>query len=90
MGLLRPVVTGEDGKPEVHCILPDWYFKNRFDLPRRYKVAYGGRGSSKTWTFARHFVAESWERPLRVAVCREFGSNLNISAKRAIEGAIIQ
>ena len=90
MGLLRPVVTGEDGKPEVHCILPDWYFKNRFDLPRRYKVAYGGRGSSKTWTFARHFVAESWERPLRVAVCREFGSNLNISAKRAIEGAIVQ
>ncbi|TAK84212.1 MAG: PBSX family phage terminase large subunit [Betaproteobacteria bacterium] len=39
--------------------------------PRRYKVAYGGRGSAKSWSFARALLLKGLERPLRVLCARE-------------------
>jgi len=39
--------------------------------PHRYKVAYGGRGGSKSWAFARAILIEGAKRPLRVLCARE-------------------
>ena len=66
--------------------LPEWHEPYR-DYAR-FKVAYGGRASSKTWTFAHLLVLRAVNEPIRVACCRQFGSSLDISAKRAIEVAI--
>jgi phage terminase large subunit len=38
---------------------------------RRYYVAYGGRGSAKSWTFARALLIQCQHEPLRVLCCRE-------------------
>lgn len=39
--------------------------------PKRYKVAYGGRGGAKSWGFARALIALSANRPLRILCARE-------------------
>jgi phage terminase large subunit len=49
--------------------LPAW--AQRFDSPARYKIAYGGRGSTKSWTFARKILLRGLERPTRVLCARE-------------------
>lgn len=38
---------------------------------KRYYVAYGGRGSAKSWSFARALLLQSIENPLRVLCARE-------------------
>ena len=67
--------------------LPRWAVP--FTKPAKYKCAYGGRGSSKTWTFAHLLVARAMREPgLKVACIREFQKSINDSAKPAIEQAI--
>jgi phage terminase large subunit len=39
--------------------------------PARFKVAYGGRGSAKSWSFARALLVEASRRPLRILCARE-------------------
>jgi phage terminase large subunit len=39
--------------------------------PYRYKIAYGGRGSGKSWAFARALLIQAAEQPLRVLCARE-------------------
>ena len=46
----------------------------------RYKVAWGGRGSSKSWTFSRIAIARMVHKPMRFLCARE----LQISIKDSV------
>lgn len=39
--------------------------------PKRYKVAYGGRGGTKSWGFARALLILGAQKPLRILCARE-------------------
>lgn len=54
----------------------------------RYKVAYGGRGSCKTETFARIVVEESLDYPHKNLCCRETQSSIKKSTKATIEAVM--
>lgn len=57
--------------------------------PSRYKGAYGGRGSGKSWLFAEMLVEKCVAEPGTHAVCiREVQKSLAQSAKRVIETKI--
>lgn len=47
--------------------------------PHRYKVAYGGRGSGKSWGFARALLIQAANRPLRVLCAREIQKSIKQS-----------
>ena len=70
----------------MNVSLPKW--ARPFAKPARYKCAYGGRGSSKTWTFATLLAAEGAQKKLLVACCREVQKSIQESAKPALEIAI--
>jgi phage terminase large subunit len=54
--------------------------------PARYKGAWGGRGSGKSWFFAGLLVEEALANPGMRAICiREVQKSLKESAKRLIE-----
>ena len=42
----------------------------------RYKIAYGGRGSGKSWGFARALIAMAMQKPLRILSMICFGGAL--------------
>lgn len=46
---------------------------------RRYKVAYGGRGSGKSWGYARALLIQAAQRPLRVLCAREVQKSIKQS-----------
>lgn len=52
--------------------------KNIFE-PYRYKIAYGGRGSGKSWAFARALLLQGAERPLRILCAREVQKSIKQS-----------
>ncbi len=57
--------------------------------PSRYKAAYGGRGSGKSWHFASMIVEHCLLNPGSKVVCiREIQKTLNQSAKALIESTI--
>ena len=57
--------------------------------PARYKAAYGGRGSGKSWFFAGLLVEDHLANPGLRSVCiREVQKSLKESAKRLIEATI--
>jgi len=47
--------------------------------PHRYKVAYGGRGSSKSWSFARAILLIGKSRTIRVLCAREIQKSIKQS-----------
>lgn len=49
--------------------MPAWAHK--LTIPSRYKVAYGGRAGSKSWTFARALLLDGLQRPGRILCARE-------------------
>ena len=51
-------------------------------------VAYGGRGSGKTFTFADAVIIEASIRPIRVLVTREIQLSIDESIKAELEAAI--
>ena len=59
-----------------------------FGKPYRYRVWYGGRGSSKSWTVARVLIALAVSRPVRVLCVREFQNSINDSVKRLLADQI--
>ncbi|MFT8720014.1 PBSX family phage terminase large subunit [Acetobacter sp.] len=59
-----------------------------FGHPYRYRVWYGGRGSSKSWTVARVLIALAASRPVRVLCVREFQNSINDSVKRLLADQI--
>lgn len=54
----------------------------------RYKVAYGGRGSGKSWSFARALLIQAAEKPLRVLCAREVQKSIKDSVHRLLADQI--
>ena len=56
--------------------------------PYRYKVAYGGRGSGKSWSFARALLTIGRSRQIRVLCTREVQKSIKESVKRLLDDQI--
>lgn len=48
-------------------------------VPKRYKVAWGGRGSGKSWAFARALLIQGAQQQLRVLCAREVQKSIKQS-----------
>ena len=48
-----------------------------FMEPHRYKIAYGGRGSSKSWAIAQLLVLRAYQQRTRVLCAREIQKSIN-------------
>lgn len=57
-------------------------------LPKRTKVLYGGRGSSKSWSVARALVSIAASRPVRVLCARETQKSIQESVHRLLKDQI--
>lgn len=56
--------------------------------PKRYKIAYGGRGGSKSWGFARALLLLGAEKPLRILCARETQKSIAESVHRTLSEQI--
>jgi phage terminase large subunit len=56
--------------------------------PSRYKVAYGGRGSSKSWSFARALLLQGIARPMSILCAREIQKSITDSVHRLLSSQI--
>lgn len=56
--------------------------------PSRYKIARGGRGSAKSWTFARVLLAKGIKTPLRVLCTREIQQSIKQSVHQLLKDQI--
>jgi len=56
--------------------------------PHRYKVAYGGRGSGKSWGFARELLIQAAKKPLRVLCAREIQRSIKQSVHQLLNDQI--
>lgn len=56
--------------------------------PRRYKVLYGGRGGSKSWTVARILLTKAAEKPLRILCVRELQKSIKDSVHKLLSDQI--
>lgn len=63
--------------------ISDLYYKKA-----RYKVCWGGRGSSKSWSFAEALIRLSAVLPLRVLCVREFQSSIADSSHKILKDTI--
>lgn len=53
-------------------------------LPYRYKVARGGRGSTKSWSFARALLIKGAQEPLRILCAREVQKSIKESVRQLL------
>jgi len=58
------------------------------DEPHRYKVAYGGRGSGKSWGFARALLALAIKDKLRILCAREVQRSIKQSVHQLLSDQI--
>jgi phage terminase large subunit len=56
--------------------------------PYRYKIAYGGRGSAKSWSFTRALIIKALESKHRILCCREVQKSIKDSVHRLISDQI--
>lgn len=56
--------------------------------PARYKVAYGGRGSAKSWSFARALLLQAAQKPLRIGCFRESQKSIKDSVHKLLTDQI--
>jgi len=56
--------------------------------PSRYKVAYGGRGSAKSWSFARALLLKGINKPLRILCAREIQKSIRDSVHQLLSDQI--
>lgn len=56
--------------------------------PKRYKVAHGGRGSGKSWSFAQALLLQAAQRPLRILCTREVQKSIKDSVHRLLSDQI--
>jgi phage terminase large subunit len=56
--------------------------------PARYKVAYGGRGSAKSWSVARALLLQATTKPLRVLCTREVQKSIKQSVHKLLSDQI--
>lgn len=52
--------------------------------PHRYKVAWGGRGGSKSWGFARALLIQGRQRPMRILCARETQKSIEESVHKLL------
>ena len=52
--------------------------------PYRYKIYYGGRGSAKSWNFARALLSIGSKMPIRVLCAREIQKSIKDSVHRLL------
>lgn len=64
-------------------ILTQFYTKNK-----RYKVAYGGRGSAKSWTIARILLLKGVNTKLRILCAREIQKSIKKSVHKLLSDQI--
>jgi len=67
-------------------------FPDRLDFlfqPARYKVAHGGRGSAKSWGFARALLIQAAQQPLRVLCTREIQISIQDSVHKLLSDQIV-
>jgi phage terminase large subunit len=57
--------------------------------PARYKVAYGGRGSGKSWSFARALLLKGIDNPLRILCAREIQKSIKDSVHQLLSDQIV-
>ena len=72
---------------EVELVFPpqlEFFFNESW----RYKVAFGGRGSSKSWTIADALILRAAERPQRILCAREFQRSIADSVHHLLETQI--
>jgi phage terminase large subunit len=55
----------------------------------RYRVAFGGRGGSKSWGFARAILLQAVDKPLRVLCARETMESISESVHRLLSDQIV-
>jgi phage terminase large subunit len=58
------------------------------EIPARYKVAYGGRGGVKSWSFARALLIKGAQAPLRILCAREFQASIKESVHQLLTDQI--
>jgi len=76
----------EQGKKMAKINLPEWsQFLNE---PCRYKVAYGGRGSGKSWAFAMMLLLQGIKSPQRILCAREVQRSLKDSVHQLLTDQI--
>jgi len=68
-------------------VFKDW------DKPKRYKLAYGGRSSSKSWTIARKLIQKTFSLGLEhdegyILCCREIQKSIEKSVYKLLENQI--
>jgi len=56
--------------------------------PYRYKIAYGGRGSSKSWGIARMLIARAYAKREKILCCRELQGSIEESVHALLEDQI--
>lgn len=56
--------------------------------PARYKVAYGGRGGIKSWSFARALLVKGANSRVRILCAREFQNSIKESVHRLLQDQI--
>jgi phage terminase large subunit len=56
--------------------------------PHRYKVAYGGRGSGKSWSMARALLLQASNKPLRILCAREIQRSIKQSVHTLLNDQI--
>lgn len=69
----------------------DWEFPDKLGFlfePHRYKVAWGGRGGSKSWAFARALLILGAEKPLRILCAREVQKSIKDSVHKLLSDQI--
>jgi phage terminase large subunit len=54
----------------------------------RYKIAYGGRGSSKSWTIARILLLKAMQKPMRILCTREIQDSIKDSVHKLLKDQI--
>ena len=59
-----------------------------FMEPHRYKIAYGGRGSSKSWAIAQLLVLRAYQQKTRVLCAREIQKSINDSVIQLLADTI--
>jgi phage terminase large subunit len=57
-------------------------------VPHRYKVARGGRGSAKSWSFARALLVKGAAEPLRILCAREVQLSIRDSVHKLLKDQI--
>lgn len=54
----------------------------------RYRVAYGGRASGKSWAAVEGLIIRALQKPVRILCCREYQVTIRDSIKKVIEDSV--